>query len=81
MPTNKPLIRLAFQFWVLWILVSGFNFFILMSLICEPIWGELAAHQIGMPTRIVYINIIAYFLLWHFGGIKPKTYFMLGFYG
>jgi len=45
------------------ILVSGFNFFVLMNLIYAPMWGVLVAHQIGMSTRIVYIFIFAYFLL------------------
>ena len=45
------------------ILVSGFNFFVLMNLVYEPRWGVLVAHQIGMSTRIVYIFIFAYFLL------------------
>ncbi len=45
------------------ILVSGFNFFVLMNLVYEPNWGTLVAHQIGMSTRIVYIFIFAYFLL------------------
>jgi hypothetical protein len=45
------------------ILVSGFNFFVLMNLVYEPTWGGLVAHQIGMSTRIVYVFIFAYFLL------------------
>ena len=45
------------------ILVSGFNFFVLMNLIYKPQWGALVAHQIGMSTRIAYIFIFAYFSL------------------
>lgn len=45
------------------ILISGFNFFVLMNLIYEPRWGVLVAHQIGMSTRIAYIFILAYLLL------------------
>jgi len=45
------------------ILVSGFNFFVLMNLVYEPQWGELVAHQIGMSTRIVYIFAFTYFSL------------------
>jgi hypothetical protein len=45
------------------ILVSGFNFFVLMNLVYEPVWGGLVAHQIGMSTRIVYIFVFAYLLL------------------
>ena len=44
-------------------LVSGINFFFLMDLVYEPRWGEIAAHQIGMSTRIVYICIFAYLML------------------
>lgn len=45
------------------ILISGFNFSVLMNLVYEPRWGALMAHQIGMSTRIVYILFLAYFLL------------------
>ena len=45
------------------ILVSGFNYFILMNMIYEPRWGPLVAHQIGMSTRIVYIFVFSYLLL------------------
>jgi len=45
------------------IVVSGFNFFVLMNLLYEPTWGTLVAHQIGMSTRIVYIFLFAYYLL------------------
>jgi len=45
------------------ILISGFNFFVLMNLVYEPRWGVVVAHQIGMSTRIVYIFILAYLLI------------------
>ena len=45
------------------ILVSGFNFFVLMNLLYEPRWGVFVAHQIGMSSRIVYISIFAFLLL------------------
>jgi len=60
---NTPLLKTAIRVWLMEILVSGFNFFVLMNLIYEPRWGVLVAHQIGMSTRIVYIFIFAYFLL------------------
>jgi len=60
---NTRLLKTAARVWLMEILVSGFNFFVLMNLIYEPRWGGLAAHQIGMSTRIVYIFIFAYFLL------------------
>jgi len=60
---NTPLLKTAARFWLIEILISGFNFFVLMNLIYQPMWGVLVAHQIGMSTRIVYIFILAYFLL------------------
>lgn len=60
---NTLLLKTAIRVWLMEILISGFNFFVLMNLIYEPIWGVLVAHQIGMSTRIVYILILAYFLL------------------
>lgn len=60
---NTPLLKIAIRVWLMEILVSGFNFFILMKLVYEPRWGVLVAHQIGMATRIAYIFIFAYFLL------------------
>lgn len=44
---------------------TGFNFFIMMNLIYQPLWGELIAHQIGMITRIIINFIFAYLLLIH----------------
>jgi len=45
------------------ILVAGFNFFVLMNLIYQPLWGEMLAHQIGMITRIIINFVFAYLLL------------------
>ncbi len=64
---NNPLLRTAVRVWLMETLVSGFNFFVLMNLIYEPMWGTLFAHQIGMSTRIVYIFIFAYLLLRYVG--------------
>ena len=60
---NILLLKTAVRVWLIEILISAFNYFVLMNLVYEPRWGELAAHQIGMSTRIVYIFILAYFLL------------------
>ncbi|TFG04653.1 MAG: hypothetical protein EU536_04140 [Promethearchaeota archaeon] len=60
---NQPLLKLAIRVWLIEILLSGVNFFLLMNLIYEPIWGALTAHQIGMSTRITYLFILAYFML------------------
>ncbi len=60
---NFPFLKTAIRVWLMEILISGFNFFVLMNLVYEPRWGVLVAHQIGMSTRIVYISVLAYFLL------------------
>ena len=49
---NTLLLKTAFRVWLMEILISGFNYFVLMNLVYEPGWGELAAHQIGMSTSI-----------------------------
>ena len=63
LPMNIVLLKTAVRVWLMEILVSGFNFFVLMNLVYEPRWGSLAAHQIGMSSRIGYICIFAYLLL------------------
>jgi hypothetical protein len=60
---NTVLLKTGFRVWLVEILVSGFNFFVLMNLVYEPRWGMLVAHQVGMSSRIVYISIFAYLLL------------------
>ena len=45
------------------ILVAGLNYFVLMNMVYEPMLGPLAAHQIGMATRILVIFAFAYYLL------------------
>ena len=60
---NRPFLLVATRVWLTEILISGVNFFVLMALLYEPLWGELRAHQIGMSTRIVYIVALAYLLL------------------
>ena len=59
---NKPFLRRALHFWFLDFILAGINFGIL-SLVYEPMWGSLVAHQIDMITRMVYICILAYFLI------------------
>lgn len=60
---NTYLLKITIRVWLVETLVSGFNFFVLMNLVYEPRWGAVAAAQIGMGTRIVYILIFAYLLL------------------
>ena len=60
---NTRLLSTAIRVWLMETLVSGFNFFVLMGMVYEPLFGELLAHQIGMTTRIVYILVFACLLL------------------
>jgi hypothetical protein len=60
---NYTLMRRAMFFWFLEIALSAINFFVLINLVYQPHWGDLIAHQIGMSTRIIYIFVLAYFLL------------------
>mgnify|MGYP000849200382 CR=1 FL=1 len=62
---NAEFLKLGVRAWLMQILVAGFNFFILMNLIYQPLWGELIAHQIGMITRIIINFVFAYLLLMH----------------
>jgi hypothetical protein len=60
---NPEFLLTALRVWAVEILVSGFNYYVLMKLIYEPAIGELHAHQVGMSTRIVYIFVFAWLLL------------------
>ncbi len=76
---NTVLLKLGVRVWLIETIVSGFNFFVLMGLIYEPIWGELGAHQIGMSTRIVYIFVFAYFMLRYAKKYEVKDLVSIGF--
>ena len=67
---NYPLMRRGMLFWFLEVGLSFVNFFALINLVYQPHWGELAAHQIGMSTRIVYIFVLAFFIV---RGVKEYT--------
>jgi hypothetical protein len=69
---NVPFLMVVVRVWLTEILISGFNFFVLMNLVYERWWGELRAHQIGMSTRIVYIFVLAYLLLRYNKQYEPK---------
>jgi hypothetical protein len=75
---NKRLLKISIRVWLVEILISGFNFFVLMNLIYEPSWGVLVAHQIGMSTRILYIFILAYFLLRYVKDYETKDLVHVG---
>jgi hypothetical protein len=76
---NTYLLSTAFRVWLMETLVSGFNFFVLMSLIYEPAWGTLIAHQVGMTTRIAYIFVFAYLLLRYVKDYETKDLIQVGF--
>lgn len=78
MAMNSVLLRTGVRVWLMEILVSGFNFFVLMDLVYEPAWGVLVAHQIGMSTRIVYIFIFAYLLLRYVKKYETKDLIHVG---
>ncbi len=66
---NALLLKVGVRVWLVETLVSGFNFFVLMSLVYGPVWGPVVSDQIGMSTRIAYIFVFAFLLLRH-----VKTY-------
>jgi len=70
--------RVAFRVWLMETLVSGFNFFVLMNSVYEPMWGYLRAHQIGMSTRIAYIIIFAFLLLRYVRKYETKDLIQVG---
>ena len=75
---NTRLFKVGIRVWLVETLISGFNFFVLMNLVYEPRWGTLVAHQIGMSTRIVYIFILAYFLLRYVKEYNTKDLILIG---
>jgi hypothetical protein len=60
---NTYLLMITFRVWFCEIVVSGFNYFVLMRRVYEPRVGVLRAHRIGMTTRIVYIFPFVYVLV------------------
>ncbi len=78
MRVNVTLMRVAFRVWLMETLVSGFNFFVLMNSVYEPMWGYLRAHQIGMSTRIAYIIIFAFLLLRYVRKYETKDLIQVG---
>ena len=79
MRMNIVLLKTAIRVWLMEILVSGFNFFVLMNLVYEPRWGAVVAHQIGMSSRVVYISIFAYLLLRYVKKYETKDLIHVGF--
>lgn len=75
---NTVLLKTAVRVWLMEILVSGFNFFVLMNLVYEPRLGQLVAHQIGMSSRIAYISVFAYLLLRYVKKYETKDLIHVG---
>ena len=79
-PIDSFVLMMVFRVWFFEIIVSGFNYFLLMRRIYEPRYGMLKAHRIGMTTRIVYIFIFAYFLDYFAELTTVGDYLLAGFY-
>lgn len=75
---NTEFLKLGIRAWLMQIIVAGFNFFILMNLIYQPLWGELIAHQIGMTTRILINFFFAYLLLQHADDYNTQDLILVG---
>lgn len=75
---NIEFLKLGIRAWLMQILVAGFNFFILMNLIYQPLWGELIAHQIGMITRIIINFVFAYLILMRADEYNTKDLMAVG---
>jgi hypothetical protein len=77
---NYPLMRRGMFFWFLEIGLSFINFFVLINQVYQPRWGELTAHQIGMSTRIIYIFILAFFIVRGIKEYSTRDLFFLGLF-
>jgi hypothetical protein len=77
---NYPLMRRGMLFWFLEVSLSFVNYFVLINLVYQPVWGELVAHQIGMTTRIVYIFILAFFIARGVKEYNRRDLFFLGLF-
>lgn len=69
---DRGLAALAARVWLMEILVAGANYFLLMHLVWEPAYGDLAAHRIGMATRMVCILLFAWGLVRHAPGATRR---------
>ena len=63
MTINLHLLMVTFRIWFLELALTAINYFLVMNKVYEPRYGKLKAHQISMSTRIVYIFVFAYFIL------------------
>lgn len=62
--SNGHLLLLTFRAWLVELPLAALNFFVLMNKVYQPRVGELRAHQIGMTTRILYLFVFAYFIIY-----------------
>lgn len=74
------ILEMVFRIWFIEILVSGFNYFVLMKRIYEPRYGVLRAHRLGMTTRIGYIFVFAYLLDYFAALTTVGDYLLAGAY-
>jgi hypothetical protein len=77
---NNKLMRRAMFFWFFEVALSFFNFSVLMNQVYEPHWGGLVAHQIGMSTRIIYVFVIAFFIVKGTRKYSIRDLFFLGLF-
>ncbi|MEN6329425.1 MAG: hypothetical protein ABFC91_03950 [Methanobacteriaceae archaeon] len=75
---NAEFFKLGIRAWLMQIIVAGLNFFVLMNLVYQPLWGELVAHQIGMLTRIIINFVFAYLLLLYANEYNTKDLVLVG---
>lgn len=64
MGTTAHALMITFRIWLVEIPVAAVNAFVLMDRVYTPRVGPLRAHQIAMGTRICYLFVFAYFLVY-----------------
>jgi hypothetical protein len=75
---NTYLLMITFRVWLVELPVAALNYFVLMRHVSEPRVGKLRAHQIGMSTRIVWIFVLAYFLVLFADADSTRDYLLAG---
>lgn len=73
-------LMITFRVWLVEIPVAAFNAFVLMEGVYAPRFGELRAHQIAMGTRIGYILVLAYLLVYFIRDYSPATLLWVGLF-
>lgn len=75
---NTYLLMITFRVWPFELAVTAVNHFVLTKRMYEPRYGVLRAHQISMATRIGYIFIFAYAILYFARGYTTFETFYAG---